>query len=392
MDYDPNNSRKLWTDQYMRIQVELDVRNPLKRGKIVRLHGDVSILCKFRYERLQTFCYICGIMGHSKKYYSYTVYKPHHTFYYVSHSSPPGSSCPPLFSFSQLMSLRFISMALQHSLEEVAGSYSKKPLHPHHDSDTSDSSDTEAESSNRDLTAFNKGLKPSLPTKPFPSPRRLHLSPIYPRRLHLSPIYPFPFTSPRSILSPSFVQSQFSLPLIPSIICRRWLSQLSLPFEQQLPNRDSMTRNPTPSNYQSSGSSNHIQCKHKHVAVVKVSATRKNPGRRFFRCPFWKDDDCGFFKWSDDGVDCDSSCSTVALDSLKHGNRCGTGGRNAEVVALKEKEAAYQEILSNVEAKCARRKCKILLLKSELRKAVEANKELEVQLRDKLEITFSHLS
>ncbi|CAN0913299.1 hypothetical protein LINGRAHAP2_LOCUS27837 [Linum grandiflorum] len=53
----------------MRIQVELDVRKPLKRGKRVRLHGDVSVLCKFRYERLQTFCYICGIMGHSEKYY-----------------------------------------------------------------------------------------------------------------------------------------------------------------------------------------------------------------------------------------------------------------------------------------------------------------------------------
>ncbi|CAN0899447.1 hypothetical protein LINGRAHAP2_LOCUS20283 [Linum grandiflorum] len=54
--------------QYMRIQVELDVRHPLKRTKKVRLHRDISALCKFRYERLQSFCFICGILGHTDKY------------------------------------------------------------------------------------------------------------------------------------------------------------------------------------------------------------------------------------------------------------------------------------------------------------------------------------
>ncbi|CAN0839817.1 hypothetical protein LINGRAHAP2_LOCUS2675 [Linum grandiflorum] len=52
----------------MRIQVELDVWRPLKRTKKVRLHGEVSAVCKFRYERLQSFCFICGIMGHTDKY------------------------------------------------------------------------------------------------------------------------------------------------------------------------------------------------------------------------------------------------------------------------------------------------------------------------------------
>ncbi|CAN0858396.1 hypothetical protein LINGRAHAP2_LOCUS7227 [Linum grandiflorum] len=68
LDYDPKNSLKLWADQYMRIQVELDVRRPLKRNVKVRLHGEERALCKFRYERLQNFCYICGIMGHTDKY------------------------------------------------------------------------------------------------------------------------------------------------------------------------------------------------------------------------------------------------------------------------------------------------------------------------------------
>ncbi|CAN0825104.1 hypothetical protein LINGRAHAP2_LOCUS305 [Linum grandiflorum] len=52
----------------MRIQVELDVRRPLKRTKKVRLHGNISALCKFCYERLHSFCFICGIMGHIDKY------------------------------------------------------------------------------------------------------------------------------------------------------------------------------------------------------------------------------------------------------------------------------------------------------------------------------------
>ncbi|CAN0898831.1 hypothetical protein LINGRAHAP2_LOCUS19930 [Linum grandiflorum] len=52
----------------MRIQVELDVRRPLKRTKKVLLHGEARVLCKYRYERLQSFCFICGIMGHTDKY------------------------------------------------------------------------------------------------------------------------------------------------------------------------------------------------------------------------------------------------------------------------------------------------------------------------------------
>ncbi|CAN0881776.1 hypothetical protein LINGRAHAP2_LOCUS14430 [Linum grandiflorum] len=52
----------------MRIQDELDVRRPLRMTKKERLHGDISTKCNFKYERLQTFCYICGIMGHAEKY------------------------------------------------------------------------------------------------------------------------------------------------------------------------------------------------------------------------------------------------------------------------------------------------------------------------------------
>ncbi|CAN1815741.1 hypothetical protein LINPERHAP1_LOCUS27552 [Linum perenne] len=48
----------------MRIRVRMDIRNPIKRGKkVVKPNGEWSI-AKFRYEKLPTFCYICGRMGH----------------------------------------------------------------------------------------------------------------------------------------------------------------------------------------------------------------------------------------------------------------------------------------------------------------------------------------
>ncbi|CAN0858820.1 hypothetical protein LINGRAHAP2_LOCUS7479 [Linum grandiflorum] len=52
----------------MRVRVELDVRKPLRRETKVRLHDDVKLMCPLRYEHLQTFCYICGIMGHTDKF------------------------------------------------------------------------------------------------------------------------------------------------------------------------------------------------------------------------------------------------------------------------------------------------------------------------------------
>ncbi|CAN0871731.1 hypothetical protein LINGRAHAP2_LOCUS9930 [Linum grandiflorum] len=52
----------------MRVLVELDVRKPLRQETKVRLHDDVQLMCPLRYERLQTFCYICDIMGHIDKF------------------------------------------------------------------------------------------------------------------------------------------------------------------------------------------------------------------------------------------------------------------------------------------------------------------------------------
>ncbi|CAN1744279.1 hypothetical protein LINPERHAP1_LOCUS2066 [Linum perenne] len=52
----------------MRLRVTLDVRQPLKREKRVRRNQGASVLCKFRYEKLPNFCYICGKLGHIDRY------------------------------------------------------------------------------------------------------------------------------------------------------------------------------------------------------------------------------------------------------------------------------------------------------------------------------------
>ena len=40
-------------------------------------------------------------------------------------------------------------------------------------------------------------------------------------------------------------------------------------------------------------------CDHGLEADVVTSNTDANPGRRFYRCQVWKEDDCKFFRWID---------------------------------------------------------------------------------------------
>ncbi|CAN1744060.1 hypothetical protein LINPERHAP1_LOCUS1999 [Linum perenne] len=45
----------------------MDVRRPIKREKRVKRPGGNTEICKLRYEKLPTFCYICGLMGHVER-------------------------------------------------------------------------------------------------------------------------------------------------------------------------------------------------------------------------------------------------------------------------------------------------------------------------------------
>ncbi|MCH85765.1 zinc CCHC-type-like protein [Trifolium medium] len=49
--------------RFLRTKVQIDLTKPLKRGTIVRYNGkDLKVF--FKYERLPTFCFVCGRIGH----------------------------------------------------------------------------------------------------------------------------------------------------------------------------------------------------------------------------------------------------------------------------------------------------------------------------------------
>lgn len=64
VEYDKKNGVMVWRD-FMRIRVRLDVWMPLKRHKVVRKPDGDCFIVAFKYERLPTFCFICGVLGHS---------------------------------------------------------------------------------------------------------------------------------------------------------------------------------------------------------------------------------------------------------------------------------------------------------------------------------------
>ncbi|KAL1534011.1 hypothetical protein AAHA92_31416 [Salvia divinorum] len=41
----------------------------------------------------------------------------------------------------------------------------------------------------------------------------------------------------------------------------------------------------------------YVVCNHGVHAEIGTSRTDTNPRRQFYRCRFWKNDDCKFFRW-----------------------------------------------------------------------------------------------
>ncbi|KAL8511942.1 hypothetical protein ACS0TY_018417 [Phlomoides rotata] len=50
----------------MRIYVDIDVNQPLKRWKNINMGNGESSLAKFKYEKLYVFCFICGKLDHTE--------------------------------------------------------------------------------------------------------------------------------------------------------------------------------------------------------------------------------------------------------------------------------------------------------------------------------------
>lgn len=67
LEYDAKNNVSIWRD-FMRVQVKMDVRYPLKRSKKIMILGGRAVKVKFRYEKLPIFCFICGRIGHMDKF------------------------------------------------------------------------------------------------------------------------------------------------------------------------------------------------------------------------------------------------------------------------------------------------------------------------------------
>lgn len=52
---------------FVRIRVQLDVTQPLKRGTFIRLKDGAKKWISFTYEHMPMYCYLCGVVGHMEK-------------------------------------------------------------------------------------------------------------------------------------------------------------------------------------------------------------------------------------------------------------------------------------------------------------------------------------
>ncbi|XP_057811738.1 uncharacterized protein LOC131025974 [Salvia miltiorrhiza] len=67
MEYDSTNSTGVWR-QYMRVRVGVRVSEPLKHFKKLKNRDGSTFVVKFKYERLNIFCFLCGRLGHSESF------------------------------------------------------------------------------------------------------------------------------------------------------------------------------------------------------------------------------------------------------------------------------------------------------------------------------------
>lgn len=63
---DPANLNGVWR-MFFRLRVTLDVDKPIKRKMKVKREGGEWSWVNFKYERLSTLCFVCGLLGHSER-------------------------------------------------------------------------------------------------------------------------------------------------------------------------------------------------------------------------------------------------------------------------------------------------------------------------------------
>uniref|UniRef100_A0A803PQB4 Endonuclease/exonuclease/phosphatase n=1 Tax=Cannabis sativa TaxID=3483 RepID=A0A803PQB4_CANSA len=67
LDSDPNNFTGVWRE-FLRIHVTLSLDCPLKRRMKFKKRDGSSFYAIFWYENVPTFCFLCGLMGHSERF------------------------------------------------------------------------------------------------------------------------------------------------------------------------------------------------------------------------------------------------------------------------------------------------------------------------------------
>lgn len=53
----------------MRLKIRVDNRNPLKRKKKIVKKDITEVVVNCKYQRLGDFCFICGILSHTERFY-----------------------------------------------------------------------------------------------------------------------------------------------------------------------------------------------------------------------------------------------------------------------------------------------------------------------------------
>ncbi|XP_030487162.1 uncharacterized protein LOC115704079 [Cannabis sativa] len=75
IESDPNNFTGDWKE-FLRIRVTLHIGKPLRRKMKISPEGEDSFWINFKYERAPTFCFICGIIGHTENFCSQLFHTP----------------------------------------------------------------------------------------------------------------------------------------------------------------------------------------------------------------------------------------------------------------------------------------------------------------------------
>ncbi|XP_074336834.1 uncharacterized protein At4g02000-like [Apium graveolens] len=65
----PSNFKGVWRE-YMRVRVSINLNSPLKRCMKIKMSREEWFWVNFKYENVPTFCFICGMVGHSEKFCS----------------------------------------------------------------------------------------------------------------------------------------------------------------------------------------------------------------------------------------------------------------------------------------------------------------------------------